>query len=260
MPDSRSLNFVKCLEVIELWDKTKVVTKARAAGQILLVDDDSELCSLMADFFSQHGFGLEATHDGRSGLARALEPGFDLIILDVMLPVLNGFEVLAQLRRRSSVPVIMLTARTDQRDRIAGLDAGADDYLPKPFGPEELLARIRAVLRRSATVAGAKPPQVEAGGLRLISQTREVWRENERIDVTSIEFDILDLLARSAGRIVSRDELAAALYQRETTPYERSLDVHVSHLRKKLETGDRSVIRTVRGVGYMFAPGDEEAE
>src|SRR5579862_3223822 len=236
------------------------MTKPRAAGQILLVDDDSELCSLMADFFSQHGFGLEAAHDGRSGLARALEPGLDLIILDVMLPVLNGFEVLAQLRRRSSVPVIMLTARTDQRDRIAGLDAGADDYLPKPFGPEELLARIRAVLRRSANTTGARSPQVEAGGLRLISQTREVWRENERIDVTSIEFGILDLLARSAGRIVSRDELAAALYQRETTPYERSLDVHVSHLRKKLESGDRSLIRTVRGVGYMFSPGSEEGE
>jgi two-component system, OmpR family, response regulator CpxR len=232
-------------------------TKTRTAGQILLVDDDSELCSLMVDFFSQHEFELQAVHDGRGGLARALEPGFDLIILDVMLPVLDGFEVLAQIRRRSSVPVIMLTARTEQRDRIAGLDAGADDYLPKPFGPEELLARIRAVLRRSGRAIGAKPQVVEAGGVRLNSQTREVWRDNEPIDLTSIEFDILDLLARSSGRIVSRDELAAALYQRETTPYERSLDVHMSHLRKKLEGSGRPLIRTVRGVGYLFSPGSE---
>jgi two-component system response regulator CpxR len=232
-----------------------LVMKARTAERILLVDDDSELCSLMADFFSEHGLALEAVHDGRTGLARAIEPGFDLIILDVMLPVLNGFEVLAQIRRRSSVPVIMLTARIEQRDRIAGLDAGADDYLPKPFGPEELLARIRAVLRRAGHASGAKTTTVEAGGLRLNPQTREVWRGDERIEVTSIEFDILNMLARSSGRIVSRDELAAALYQREPTPYERSLDVHVSHLRKKLEGGDHALIRTVRGVGYLLSPG-----
>src|SRR5437762_1062676 len=205
----------------------------------------------MSDFFTGHGFTLEAVHDGRRGLARALEGGFDLILLDVMLPVLNGFEVLAQIRRRSSVPVIMLTARIEQLDRIAGLDGGADDYLPKPFGPEELLARIRAVLRRAGRDS-AKPQVVEAGELRLNSQTREVWRDNEPIEVTSIEFDILDLLARSSVRVVSRDELSAALYQRESTPYERSLDVHMSHLRKKLERGDRPMIRTVRGVGYLL--------
>ena len=232
----------------------------RTAGLILLVDDDQELCSLMADFFSQHGFELEAAHDGRGGLARALEPGFDVIILDVMLPVLDGFEVLAQIRRRSSVPVIMLTARTGQQDRIDGLDAGADDYLPKPFGPEELLARIRAVLRRSGGGIGVRQKIVEAGGLRLNPQTREVWRDDKPIELTSLEFDILDLLARSSGRIVSRDELVAALYQRESTPYERSLDVHVSHLRKKLERGNRPLIRTVRGVGYLFSPGPDKTE
>jgi two-component system response regulator CpxR len=225
----------------------------RTAAQILLVDDDSELCALMTDFFARHGFVIETAHDGRGGLARALEAGFDLIILDVMLPVIDGFEVLAQLRRRSAVPVIMLTARTGQQDRIAGLDAGADDYLPKPFGPEELLARIRAVLRRSGRTADAKSQIVEAGGLRLNPRTREVWRDDEPIDLTAIEFDILDLLARSSGRIVSRDELAAALYQRESTPHERSLDVHMSHLRKKLASGERTLIRTVRGVGYLFS-------
>lgn len=225
-----------------------------AVRSILLVDDDAGLCSLIADFLSQHEFRVQAAHDGRQGLARALEGGFDLIILDVMLPVLDGFEVLKQLRRRSVVPVIMLTARIEQQDRIAGLNAGADDYLPKPFGPEELLARMRAVLRRSRQAA-VEAPVVEAGGLRLDPQTRQVWRSEECIEVTSIEFDILDVLARSAGRAVSRDELSAVLYQRESTPFERSLDVHISHLRKKLESGEEPLIRTVRGVGYLLSPG-----
>jgi two-component system response regulator CpxR len=213
----------------------------------------------MADFFSQHEFAIEAAHDGPRGLARALEGQYDLVILDVMLPVLDGFELLKQIRRRSSVPVILLTARTAKTDRIAGLNAGADDYLPKPFGPEELLARMRAVLRRAGQ--GTAPSEVaEAGGVRVDSQTREVWVEGEIVDLTAIEFDILDFLVRSAGRAVSRNELAAVLYQRESTPYERSLDVHISHLRKKLERGDRVQIRTVRGVGYFFAASPEEAE
>lgn len=220
------------------------------------MDDDTDLCALMSDFFSQHDFAIEAAHDGPRGLARALEGEYDLVILDVMLPVLDGFELLKQIRRRSSVPVILLTARTAQTDRIAGLNAGADDYLPKPFGPEELLARMRAVLRRAGQ--GTAASQVaEAGGVRVDAQTREAWVVGETIDLTAIEFDILDFLVRSAGRVVSRNELAAVLYQRESTPYERSLDVHISHLRKKLERGDRVQIRTVRGVGYLFAASPE---
>lgn len=222
---------------------------------ILLIDDDVELCALMAEFFSQHGFGLEAVHNGREGLARALEGNFDLLILDVMLPVLDGFEILRQFRRRSHAPVIMLTARTEHRDRINGLEAGADDYLPKPFDPEELLARIRAVLRRARHTMTERPLVIEAGGLRLNSHTRQVWRDNEPVDVTAIEFDILDLLVRSAGRVVSREELTAVLYQRQSSPHERSLDVHMSHLRKKLEQRDRPLVRTIRGVGYLFSPG-----
>ena len=225
--------------------------------RVLLVDDDVELCGLMADFFAQHEFAVEPAHDGPSGLARALEGRYDLVILDVMLPVLDGFELLKQIRRRSAVPVIMLTARTAQPDRIAGLNAGADDYLPKPFGPEELLARMRAVLRRAGQTA-AQPQVAEAAGVRLDSQTREVWVEGEPADLTAIEFDILDFLVRAAGRVVSRNELAAVLYQRESTPYERSLDVHMSHLRKKLEHSERTQIRTVRGVGYLFAASAEE--
>jgi two-component system response regulator CpxR len=227
--------------------------------QVLLVDDDIDLCVLMSDFFAQHEFAIEAAHDGPRGLARALEGSYDLIILDVMLPVLDGFELLKQIRRRSSVPVIMLTARTGQHDRIGGLDAGADDYLPKPFGPEELLARMRAVLRRSGQTA-IQAQTAEAGDLRVNPQTREVWLADQPIELTSIEFDILDFLVRSAGRVVSRNELAAVLYQRESTPYERTLDVHISHLRKKLEPSERVQIRTVRSVGYLFWASAEAAE
>jgi two-component system response regulator CpxR len=224
------------------------------ARSILLIDDDTELCSLISDFLSPQGFRLEAAHDGRQGLARALEGDFDLIILDVMLPVLSGFELLRTIRKRSPIPVIMLTARTAQEDRVTGLNAGADDYLPKPFGPEELLARIRAVLRRVGKAEMAEPQTISTGGVELNPQTREVLRKGESVEITSTEFDILEILMRSAGRTVSRDELSVILYQRESKPYERSLDVHVSHLRKKLEGAEGPRIVTVRGVGYLFAP------
>src|SRR5262249_44176518 len=170
---------------------------AEANAKLLLVDDDAELCALMLDFFSQHRFRVESVYDGRRGLARALEGGFDLVLLDVMLPGLDGFEVLHQLRHHSSVPVIMLTARTEQADRVLGLNAGADDYLAKPFGPEELLARIRAVLRRVSQANLRNPSPLEAGGLRLDSATRQVWRDTVRLELTSIEFEILSLLMRS---------------------------------------------------------------
>src|SRR5215467_14676978 len=142
---------------------------------ILLVDDDAELGSLMAEFFAQNGFDLTSESDSRRGLARALNGAFDLVLLDVMMPGLDGFEILHQLRRRSQVPVIMLTARIAQADRVAGLEAGADDYLPKPFGPEELLARMRAVLRRAGHLPVNQPGPVEANGIRLNPATREVW-------------------------------------------------------------------------------------
>jgi two-component system response regulator CpxR len=217
-----------------------------------LIEDDTELTALMRDYFSQHEFRIEAAHDGRTGLARALEGTHDLIILDAMLPVLDGFEVLRQLRKRSTVPVIMLTARVAQTDRVMGLNAGADDYLPKPFGPEELLARIRAVLRRTARPV---PPSltVEAAGLQLDPEKRLATYHGEPLELTAFQFDILELLVRAAGRTVSRDELAAALHQRPASPFERSLDVHISHLRRKLEREGQTPIRTVRGAGYQFS-------
>ncbi len=227
---------------------------SKLSPAILLVDDDVELCALISDFLSQNGFKPEAVHDGRSGLKRALEGGFDLIILDVMLPVLEGFDVLRLLRKQSSVPVIMLSARTQQVDRIAGLDAGADDYLPKPFEPEELVSRIRAVLRRTGK-AVTKPSILEAGGIRIDTHTRRVQLQGKPLELTAVEYDILEFLVRAAGRVVGRDELAAMLYQRESTPYERTLDVHVSHLRAKLDDNEHVLIRTVRGTGYVFAGG-----
>lgn len=221
----------------------------------MLIDDDVELGALMKEFFSAKGITLGCAYTGEAGLSQALEGSFDLVLLDVMLPQLDGFAVLEGLRRRSSVPVIMLTSRTEQQARIQGLNAGADDYLPKPFSPDELLARIQAVLRRAGRTPALKPEVLEANSVRINPASREVFYEGTPIEVTSIEFDILEVLMRSAGRVVSRDDLAKFLYNRQANPLERALDVHVSHLRKKLDR-DRNLIRTVRGVGYLFSPGD----
>jgi two-component system response regulator CpxR len=218
---------------------------------LLLVDDDAELCSMMREFFAQAGHRLECAYNGREGLTCALNGNHDLVILDVMLPVLDGFAVLQQLRRRKRVPVIMLTARVQQQDRIQGLDSGADDYLPKPFDPDELLARVRAVLRRTELGIEAPSSAVTIGSVRLDPAAREVWSNGNPVELTSTEFDLLDMLMHAAGRVVSRDEITAALFEREATPYDRFLDVHISHLRKKLDNGAR-LIRTIRGVGYTF--------
>jgi two-component system, OmpR family, response regulator CpxR len=227
--------------------------------RLLLVDDDAELRGLMTEFFGSHGIAVDTAPDGAQGLARAVEDRHDLVLLDVMMPKLDGFEVLRQIRRRSKIPVIMLTARTSQADRVAGLEGGADDYLPKPFGPEELLARVRAVLRR--TSAGELPVAeelaVEANGVKIVPRTRDVFYQGAPVRLTALEFDILDLLVRSAGRIVSRDEIAAALHQRDASPLDRSLDVHISHVRKKLDAG-RDLILTVRGLGYLFRASDND--
>lgn len=223
---------------------------------ILLIDDDVRLCRLIIDFFSDSSYKIQAVHNGSTGLARALDEPFDLVLLDIMLPGLDGFEVLTQLRRRSNVPVIMLTARGAQEDIVRGLNAGADDYLAKPFGPEELAARVAAVLRRSSIVQNARVESVSVGRLRLNAASRRVWSGDDPVEITSTEFDILDLLARSGGRVVTRDQVCAMLYRRSATPFERSLEVHISRLRKKTE-GAGVVIRSIRGVGYVLA-GDEQ--
>jgi two-component system, OmpR family, response regulator CpxR len=218
---------------------------------VLLIDDDVELSELMREFFLPRGIRIKSVHDGQRGLAEALERAYDLILLDVMLPGLDGFELLRQVRRRSLVPIIMLTARTARADRIAGLDAGADDYLPKPFEPDELIARIRAVLRRSGRLNSPRNQVLDVNGVKMAPGTRQAWSQGATLDLTTIEFDILELLVRSAGRVVSRSELIGAIHQRPASPLERSLDVHVSHLRKKLGALGQ-LIHTIRGVGYLF--------
>jgi len=217
----------------------------------LLVDDDTELCAMMQEYLAEAGHRLDCAYNGRSGLAAALNGAYDLAILDVMLPVFDGLTLLQQLRRRKDLPVIMLTARARQQDRILGLDTGADDYLPKPFDPDELLARIRAVLRRADAANWKDGTVITIGEIQINPTTREVWVAGSPAELTAVEFDLLEMLMRSAGRVVSRDEITVALFEREATPYDRFLDVHISHLRKKLEGGG-SEIRAIRGVGYVF--------
>jgi len=220
--------------------------------RVLLVDDDVDLCCLVREFIAENDFAVESVHDGGRGLALALEGDFDLVLLDVMMPVLDGFEVLRQLRRRSMIPVIMLTARVEERDRITGLNAGADDYLPKPFSPQELLARCRAVMRRTGHSTATFHMATEVANISVNTATRQVWNRGVPVELTATEFEILDLLARSATRVISRDELSAVLHQRPLSPNDRSLDVHISHLRKKIEGGG-VVIKTIRGVGYLLS-------
>ncbi|MDB5348895.1 MAG: arlR 2 [Planctomycetota bacterium] len=225
---------------------------------VLLVDDDVELCELLQEFFAHHDIRLEFTHDGRRALSRALSGGYDLLLLEVMMTGLDGFKLLQRVRRQSQVPVIMLTARSAQAERVAGLDAGADDYLSKPFGPEELLARIHAVLRRAGRVP-RRPAVVEAAGIHLTPSARVARCEGAALDLTTAEYDILELLVRAAGRVVNRDELTMALYRRRVMPYDRAIDVHISNLRKKLGRHGK-LIGTVRGVGYLFRSGAADDE
>lgn len=225
--------------------------------RILVIDDDVELCGLVTEFLGPEGFQVEAVHDGKSGLDRATTGDYLLIVLDVMLPGMNGFDVLRRIRDKSKVPVLLLTARGEDVDRIVGLEIGADDYLPKPFNPRELVARIRAVLRRSGVGGNAAevPEPVRIGEVELDPATRVVRYKGKPLDLTSVEFNLLEVLLREAGRVVTRERLVDAVLNRKFSPFDRSIDMHVSKLRKKLGDSDNSAdhIKTVRGVGYIFA-------
>ncbi|HMC59718.1 MAG TPA: response regulator transcription factor [Candidatus Solibacter sp.] len=225
---------------------------------LLMIDDDAELCSLLGEFLQREGYSVEYEHEGNRGLQRAFQAGVDLVVLDVMLPGIDGFEILRRLREKSKVPVIMLTARGEDVDRIVGLELGADDYLPKPFNPRELVARIRAVVRRYEPRPAAPSHRIEVNGLVLDTGAREVMANGKRLDLTTFEFDILEQLMRSAGRVLSRDALMENFYNRKATPFDRSIDMHISHLRKKIENGD-ALIKTIRGVGYQFCRTPEDA-
>jgi len=223
--------------------------------RILVIDDDVELCSLVSEYLQSEGFQIECVHNGESGLERALAGDQVLVVLDVMLPGLNGFDVLRRIRDASNIPVLLLTARGEDVDRIVGLEIGADDYLPKPFNPRELVARIRAVLRRTKTAEGSLGDTLRVGGIELNPATRTVLQDGRRVDLTSVEFNLLQVLLQEAGQVVSRERLVDSVLGRKFSPFDRSIDMHVSKVRKKLGDADNGAdyIKTVRGVGYIFA-------
>lgn len=215
------------------------------------MDDDVELAALVGRFLRREDFHVHAVHDGETGLSEALGGAFDLVVLDVMLPGLDGFSVLRKLREKSRVPVIMLTARGQDIDRITGLELGADDYLPKPFNPHELVARIKAIFRRLEPRSLAQSARLEVNGVTLDPASRAVSVDGRPVALTTIEFDILEMLMRAAGRVLSRDAIIENLYDRKASGFDQSVNVHISHIRRKVEQG-RTLIKTVRGVGYQF--------
>lgn len=211
---------------------------------------------MLSELLVREGYRVDTQNDGRRGLSAALNGGYDLLVLDVMLPGIDGFEILKRIRRESRIPIMMLTARGEDEDRIVGLELGADDYLPKPFNTRELVARVKAIMRRlEERNPGGK---LEVNGITIDPGTRDVLREGTLVEVTTFEFDILETLMRSAGRVVSRDQLMEELYGRKATPFDRSVDMHISHLRRKLE-GEKPLIKTVRGVGYQYVRSPDEA-
>lgn len=225
---------------------------------LLLVDDDTKLCRLIKDYLEPLGYEISLAHNGRDGLANALEGKFDAVILDVMMPEMNGIDVLRQLRAQSNIPVLMLTGLGDEADRIAGLEIGADDYLPKTFSTRELLARLRAVLRRSRLTmvqkGEAREPAIVVGELRVDPESRTASLGDKPLVLTPVEFDILLSLARAAGRIKTRESLLLEIADRDFEAFDRSIDVHVSSIRRKLDDDPRNprFIQTVRSAGYML--------
>jgi DNA-binding response OmpR family regulator len=219
--------------------------------RILVIDDDQRLRELLAEYLGGRGFEVDTAPDGDAGLQALRGGGFDLAVLDVMMPGMDGLEVVRELRKTSNVPVVMLTARGDETDRIVGLELGADDYLPKPFNPRELLARIEAILRRSRADAG--PVAVlHAGPIAVDVDRRTVAMRGEPVDLTTTEFEILRALVANAGRVIPRERLMELARGEEYAAFERAVDVHVSHIRRKLGDDSRQprFVKTVRGVGY----------
>jgi DNA-binding response OmpR family regulator len=232
--------------------------------KILIVDDDKKLCRLVGEYLAPMGYAVEAAHTGMAGLEMALAGDYHAIILDIMMPGMDGLELLKELRKQSDVPVLMLTARGDETDRIVGLELGADDYLPKTFSTRELLARLRAVTRRSVNALRRPQPSVRdetliLGNLHINKTSRTVRLDAETLNLTALEFDLLTCLAEAAGRVLSRDQLLDFVSGRSYEVFDRSIDVHISSLRRKLKDDSRQprFIKTVRSVGYKFAdPAD----
>lgn len=230
-------------------------------NKILLVDDDEELCELIVDYLRVEGFVVECAHDGAKGAELMLSGNYDLVILDVMLPKMNGFDVLRKVRETSDVPVLMLTARGDAMERIVGLETGADDYLSKPFNPRELVARLRAILRR----VEHKPEELRGERLavedvEVNTSARSVKISGKEVELTAVEFDLLANLLRQAGEVVNREDLSRKVLGRNLSPFDRSLDMHISNLRKKIgvRKDGHERIKTVRSVGYIYTLSGEQ--
>jgi two-component system response regulator CpxR len=227
--------------------------------KLLLIDDDVELCEMLTEYLGSEGFGIDVMHDGKSGVEKALSEHYEVIVLDVMLPELNGFEVLKHIRAKSQTAVLMLTARGDDVDRIVGLEMGADDYLPKPFNPRELVARLRAILRRqqqnlSEGNEAKNINKLYIGELEVDPSSRLVKLSGEIIHLTSTEYNLLELLVRNAGQLVTKEILSKQALNRKLTSYDRSIDMHMSNIRRKLgdSLNEQPLIKTIRGIGYQF--------
>ena len=237
-------------------------------SRILLIDDDVDLCELLLEYLTSEGLGVEAVHNGEEGVNHALSGEYVLAVLDVMLPDMSGFDVLRRIRAGTNLPVLMLTARGDDIDRIVGLEMGADDYLPKPFNSRELTARIRAILRRTRQEVEETPAKRQAvsklvvDDVELSPSTLEVVCSGRTIDLTSVEFKLLEVLLRCAGNVVSRDDLTREVLGRELTAYDRSVDVHVSKLRKKMGPAANGTerIRSMRNTGYIYVLQEERTD
>ncbi|RPI22144.1 MAG: DNA-binding response regulator [Acidobacteria bacterium] len=224
--------------------------------RILIIDDDVELCELVAEYLTVEGFLVDQVHQGEEGVEKALSNPYTLVILDVMLPQLNGFEVLRRIRTKATVPILMLTARGEDVDRIVGLELGADDYLPKPFNPRELVARIHAILRRSRPDGGpgSRPQKIVFEDVLLDAGNRTVLLQDKPVDLTGVEFDLLHAFLKEPGQVLKREDLVRQVLGRELSAFDRSIDMHVSNLRKKLgpkgDGGER--IKSIRGAGYFY--------
>lgn len=230
-------------------------------SRLLLIDDDIELCEMLVEYLTSEGFAVDSAHEGLGGAQLALSGQYDVIILDVMLPELNGYEVLRRIRAVSKIPILMLTAHGDDIDRIIGLEMGSDDYLPKPCNPRELLARLRAVLRRTQSdqdlTETVRPETYRSGNIEMTPTSRRVSKAGETLALTSTEYNLLEVLMRNAGHVVSKETLSEQGLGRKLARYDRSIDMHISKLRRKLGPGedDQSLIQTVRGIGYQLVEG-----
>jgi DNA-binding response OmpR family regulator len=223
--------------------------------KILLVDDDQELCELLARYLQREGIETDQVHTGPEGLEQGLAESYDAMVLDIMLPGMSGLEVLTELRKKSDLPVVMLTAKGDEMDRIVGLEVGADDYLPKPCNPRELIARLRAVLRRAQPETNVVEDDViRIDELEIDHSQHQVLKNNEPLELTVTEYNILNTLVSHLGKVVEKNQLAEEAMSRSLTLFDRSLDMHLSNLRKKLGMHDdgQTRIKTIRGVGYMY--------